>query len=637
MMKKIISICLAVMLVGSVCGCAAKAPAASKKTMPELTETEIPEQQWQLDATFPDWMGYVSSDYAANNHIDFISYEDQGEIYLKVEEPCSGCTLYVNGQEVPTTKIEAGHSYKIDISGITVNGRNALQVSDVTEGSVHVMIPYPTVIEGTLEDAGISPLALDLIDRIITADIENGFSSAQLAIIKDGKLVYEKAWGQVRTYDEQGNPVDAPLATTETLYDLASNTKMYSANYAIQYLLDQGMIHVEDKIVDILGEGFAADTIAIDYEGYDPIPLETNKEWKASLTIRDLMTHQGGFPAGPQYFNDRYDCATQYFDAGTGNATFVGTGADEAAREETLRQIFRTPLMYEPGTKTMYSDVDFMILCYCVEKITGKRMDQFLDETFFEPMGLAHITYNPLQHGFQPEDCAATEVMGNSRDGHLGYTGVRTYTLQGEVHDPNAWYCMAGISGHAGLFSNATDLAKLASVMLTGGYGGHRFFSQNVIDLVSAPKSEYVPWYGLGWWRQGVHEWDNYFSSVSSSHTIGHQGFTGTLTVIDPEEDMVIVFLTNRIHSTLVEGDETLNGYKGTFYTTSSLGFVTDIIQVGLDDKANQEAIYASLVRDMAADCERKIADEEITDENHPRMKTYQALCKVRDSYEEKK
>ena len=157
MMKKIISICLAVMLVGSVCGCAAKAPAASKKTMPVLTETEIPEQQWQLDATFPDWMGYVSSDYAANNHIDFISYEDQGEIYLKVEEPCSGCTLYINGQEVPTTKIEAGHSYKIDISGITVNGRNALQVSDVTEGSVHVMIPYPTVIEGTLEDAGISP------------------------------------------------------------------------------------------------------------------------------------------------------------------------------------------------------------------------------------------------------------------------------------------------------------------------------------------------------------------------------------------------------------------------------------------------------------------------------------------------
>ena len=261
MMKKIISIILMMVLAFSCCSCAAQKQAEKK---PGLTEAEIPEQQWELDVTFPDWMGYISGDYAANNRIGFNGYEDQGELYLQVDEACSPFTIFVNGQEVSTKDVEAGHSYKIDISGITVNGLNSLQVSDVAEGSVRVMIPYPTVIEGTLEDAGISPKALDLIDRIITADIEEGFSSAQLAIVKDGKLVYEHAWGQVRTYDEQGNPVEAQPVTTDTLYDLASNTKMYSANFALQYLLDKGEIRLEDKIVDILEAIRAGKEITVD-------------------------------------------------------------------------------------------------------------------------------------------------------------------------------------------------------------------------------------------------------------------------------------------------------------------------------------------------------------------------------------
>ena len=95
-------------------------------------------------------------------------------------------------------------------------------------------------------------------------------------------------------------------------------------------------------------------------------------------------------------------------------------------------------------------------------------------------MGLTHVTYNPLQNGFQKDDCAATELNGNTRDGLLDFPGYRTYTLQGEVHDEKAFYGMQGISGHAGLFANATDLAKLASVMLSGGYGEHKFFSKNI-------------------------------------------------------------------------------------------------------------------------------------------------------------
>ncbi len=308
---------------------------------------------------------------------------------------------------------------------------------------------------------------------------------------------------------------------------------------------------------------------------------------------------------------------------------YVGTRADEAAREETLKAIFKTPLMYEPGTQDMYSDMDYMILGFCIEKVTGKRLDEFLKETFWEPMGLAQITYNPLENGFKAEDCAATEVMGNSRDGNLSYTGVRTYTLQGEAHDPIAYYCMDGVSGHAGMFSNATDLAKLAYVMLHGGYGEFSFFSRDVIDLFTAPNGTEAAYYGLGWWRDASHDWDRYFGSVTVSRTIGHQGFTGTLTMIDPEQDLVIVFLTNKIHSRLVPGDETLNYYSGNAYTTATLGFVPEIIEIGLEGNDSDLEIYRSLLSAMIADAEVKITEHGITDQTHPEYLAYNALCTV--------
>jgi CubicO group peptidase (beta-lactamase class C family) len=313
--------------------------------------------------------------------------------------------------------------------------------------------------------------------------------------VKDGWLVYEKAWGNIRTYDEEGIPVSSEAVTPDTLYDLASNTKMYSVNYALQYLVTEGKLDLDTKIADILGPAFAEYTIRIDYEGCEPVGPEIQKKWKSELTVRDLLKHQGGFPPGPQYFNDRYDHASLYFDSDSGNVIYTGTGADEKTREETLKAIFKTPLMYEPGTKTVYSDVDYMVLCYCAEKITGMRLDAYLQKTFWEPLGLKHICYNPLENGFEKKDCAATELMGNTRAGRLHYTGIRTYTLQGEVHDPNAYYCMDGVSGHAGMFSNASDLAVLASVMLSGGYGEHRFFSKDVIAQFTAPSDSTSPDY----------------------------------------------------------------------------------------------------------------------------------------------
>ena len=614
-------------------GSAAVNHSAVASTGTSIVESALPDAQWQLDVSFPDWKSSVSSTYAVNNRVGFYGYFGQGRAYLEVSEDAALFSLFINDQTVETDRLKPGRCYAVDISELTVNGLNTIQVSGLDKGSVRVCIPYPVIIEGTPEEVGIQQAALDLIDRIITADVENGFSSAQLAVVKDGRLVFEKAWGNTRTYDEQGNPVKSTPVTKDTLYDLASNTKMYSVNYAVQYLLTNGGIDLDSRIVDILGGGFSEDTIAIDYVGYESVPLETNKAWKEKLTIRDLLLHQGGFPPGPHYYNDRYDNSSFDFDSDNGNVLYVGTAGDMNAREETLMQIFRTPLMYEPGTQTLYSDVDYMVLCYCIEKITGQRLDEFLTEIFWKPTGLAHITYNPLEHGFDREDCAATELMGNSRDGHLRYTGIRRETIQGEVHDPNAYYCMAGISGHAGLFSNASDLARLASVMLTGGYGERRYFSRDVIDLFTAPKSEAYPSFGLGWWREADHRRDHYFGSTAGSTVFGHQGFTGTLTMIDPDHQLVIVLLTNKIHSRLLENDETLSKYKGNYYTTATLGFVPEIIEIGLDSDHVDDGVWKGLLSDMAADAKRQIDAEGITDKDHPAIHAYNALLEAYDSW----
>jgi CubicO group peptidase (beta-lactamase class C family) len=128
--------------------------------------------------------------------------------------------------------------------------------------------------------------------------------------------------------------------------------------------------------------------------------------------------------------------------------------------KKTLTEgIFRTPLMFEPGTDTRYSDIDYMLLGLIVEKKTGTDLDTFLSETFWKPMGLEHITYCPLENGFSKEDCAATELNGNTRDGLIDFPGVRTETIQGEVHDEECYYTMEVVSGHAGLFASASDLA----------------------------------------------------------------------------------------------------------------------------------------------------------------------------------
>ena len=444
-----------------------------------------------------------------------------------------------------------------------------------------------------------------MISDLISLDIENGFTSAQLAVIRNGKLVYENAWGKTNSFQPDGSPKkDSPEVTTETLYDLASVTKMFSVNYAMQKLVSDGKLDLDARITDFLGDRFVEETIyTYDEKGVFPeADLETIKGWKSMLTVRDLLRHQGGFPADPKY------CAPRLYKEGLPpeeypeNTLFAGNEPGEETRQATIDMICRTPLKYAPGTRTLYSDVDYMVLGLVVEQIVGEDLNTWLKKTFWDPMGLKHITYNPLRNGFDADDCAATELNGNTRDGLLDYPGFRTYTLQGEVHDEKAFYSMNGVSGHAGLFASAADTAKLASVMLCGGYGEDRFFSRNIMDLFTAPKMENAANWGLGWWRQGDGQRIWYFGSQSGSDTIGHQGWTGTLVMVDPQRNLVIAYLTNKINTRVTDLKVDANVFNGGWYTASTLGFVPQILSIGMDADRDISEQLLDLSADMALD-----------------------------------
>ncbi|MBO4414401.1 MAG: serine hydrolase [Lachnospiraceae bacterium] len=215
----------------------------------------------------------------------------------------------------------------------------------------------------------------------------------------------------------------------------------------------------------------------------------------------------------------------------------------------------------------------------------------------------------------------------NRRDGAVDFPGVRTQTVQGQVHDETAWYSMGGISGHAGLFANACDLAKLAGVMLTGGYGENRFFSRNVMDLFTAPKSVEFGQWGLGWWRNGDGQRPWYFGTEAGSDVIGHQGWTGTLVMIDPANDLVIVYLTNKINSPVTDNEVNVNRFDGNWYTASTVGFVPQILTIGMDEDTDITPQLRSLAADMAGGSRKLIPENAAPD--HPAVKNAESKAAV--------
>ncbi len=482
-------------------------------------------------------------------------------------------------------------------------------------------------------------IAFEAIEDIVESDVKNGFTSAQIAVMKDNRLIYVNSWGLTNSYTIDGERIGNGTEVNDyTLYDLASNTKMYSVIYAVQFLVTKGEIDIDEKIVDILGEDFADKVIEDTYVEGTHSDSDTQRLWKRSISVKDVLCHRAGFPDSIHYYDPQFDVAELKSIEGIVNPLYQG---DNASREDVLEQIKRTPLQYKPGGKAVYSDIDYILMTFVLEKITGMPLDEFVRTTFYEPMGLKHITYKPLENGFSADNIAATELHGNTRDGVVDFPGVRKYTLQGEVHDECAFYSMNGVSGHAGLFANAVDLALLCNTMIDGTYNGKVYFESEVLDDFCAAYSDSEDGWGIGWWRHGESgAREYYFSTDSSYNTVGHQGWTGTLTMIDRENKLVLVLLTNRINSPVTDTSIDSNMFDAKWYTSANLYFAAPIIYSALfaDDENYARRNISELMDDFVRD--REIKASGISGENnkkHPAVLAYEASLEAKEHFIKRK
>ncbi|CAM3483989.1 penicillin binding protein PBP4B [Erysipelothrix anatis] len=432
------------------------------------------------------------------------------------------------------------------------------------------------------------PEMFELLDQIITAETRYGLTGVQVAVTKDGSLVKNSAYGFTNNYknvyDENGASIldqieVLPLAqrtkvTPDTLFDLASNTKMYATVYAMQRLVDQGKITLDTTVVSIFPE-FVNDGRGV--------------QSKHLVTVGHLLRHDAGFTPDPQYHNQNY----------TGNLESDGSNyLFSQDRDLTLEMMLKTPLLSEPGSVVKYSDVDFMLLGAIVEAVSGQRLDTYVYENFYQPLGLDSLVFNPLDHGFTTKDTVSSELHGNTRDGRISFENERTEVVTGQVHDEKAFYSMGGISGHAGLFGTAQDVAILATAMLNQGtVDGQTFFSQETIDKFVAP-SALNDTYGYGWRRQGnTNGYGWAFSDFASKNTIGHTGWTGTLTLIDPDNNITLALMTNSRNTPIMgPGD---NDFYTKNFNTNAYGMVSELTYqaLGLGDDTTAHEYLVGMIQ----------------------------------------
>ncbi|WP_442854442.1 penicillin binding protein PBP4B [Bacillus sp. FJAT-29937] len=434
------------------------------------------------------------------------------------------------------------------IGHATATSEAELALSNQSNPTREEKVKYPTLKNaGKPEEAGFSSQKLRQVDQLIEQEINNGFPGAALVVIKDGKIVKNTAYGYAKKYEGHDLLKHPQKMKVNTVFDLASNTKMYSVNYALQHLVSEGKIDLNE-------------TIQHYFPSFKDHPSDKIKG-KDHLRIIDLLHHTAGFPSSVHYHNP------------------VRAGELYSQdRSTTLEMILKTPLQNEPGTTVIYSDIDYMLLGFIIEKVTGLPLDQYVETHIYKPLGLKSTMFNPLNKGFKEKDFAATELLGNTRDGVISFPNIRTYTLQGEVHDEKSFYSMGGVSGHAGLFSTTGDLAVLLQVMLNdGGYGKVKLFDKETIDLFVKP-SEMNPTYGLGWRINANDSMKWMFSEYANNNVIGHTGWTGTITVIDRENNLAIALLTNKKHSPVIDPKVDSNKFYGDTFDISQYGSIVTAV-----------------------------------------------------------
>ena len=360
---------------------------------------------------------------------------------------------------------------------------------------------------------GMNPRILKLIDNVVDEALtEQAIPGCQILVAKDGIVVFNKAYGY-QTYDS------ANKISENTIYDLASITKVLATTQGIMYLMEHDTITLDAPLGNYL-----------DYLD------NTNKK---DITIRQIMAHQAGlYPYYPFWKKVRQELKLQdpsSRDVQVGKSIWVNSAIEDsilywAATSDLLAERIDT-ITHE---QYMYSDIGFYLLKDLIEQQTGMPLDKFLSKLLYQPLGTS-LVFNPTC--FYP----VGELAPTEQDNLL-----RHEIVQGFVHDRNA-ALMGGVAGQAGLFGNANDVAIMLQLQLNGGcYGGNRYFDSATIKQFLSRQYDNNR-RGLGWDMPGT-EPDGPVSELASDETFGHTGFTGGSIWADPKESLIFVFLSNRVY-----------------------------------------------------------------------------------------
>ncbi|HSW39469.1 MAG TPA: serine hydrolase domain-containing protein [Acidobacteriota bacterium] len=349
------------------------------------------------------------------------------------------------------------------------------------------------------ETAGLNLSHLDHIDRLVEMSIKAGeIPGAVVLVARNGALAYHKAFGY-RALAPEPEPM-----SIDTIFDIASLTKVVATVPAVMQMVDRGAVRLDERV-----------------QRYLP---EFSGGGKDTVTLRQLLTHYSGLPAV-------FDLSREWF-----------------GYEEALKELWKIGTAAEPGKSFIYSDLNFIALGEVVRVVSGKTLDEYARENLYMPLGMNATGFLP------PADMTGLIAPTESRNKTLRYLKGRDLSagfdriLRGEVHDPTAWR-MGGVSGHAGVFSSAADLAIYAQLLLNQGiHAGERLLSAASVRAMINPQSPAgsTQVRGYGW------DIDSGYSSPRGDLLpggYGHTGFTGVSLWIYPPAETVIIILTNRVHT----------------------------------------------------------------------------------------
>ena len=358
------------------------------------------------------------------------------------------------------------------------------------------------------------------IDTIVEqAIIDKATPGCQVMVLRNGKIVFDKSYGY-QTYDS------VRAINSNTIYDIASVTKVLATTQVLMELYSLGEIDLDSSVAYYL-----------------PKLKGTNKEF---MTLRNILSHQAGlWPYLSHWSKTMKEKKpdSELYSFKSGDSIFCNRVGDRLYGSKYLEDsvwkwTVESKLISsndDGSYRYRYSDVGYYLLVKIIEKITGQPFESYLQRTIYDPVGLTRLTYLPLNK-FNKENIAPTE-----QDKYF-----RNSIVHGTVHDQGA-AMLGGIAGHAGIFSNTNEIAKLLQMNLQKGYYGNRvYFAGGVVDTFTSKQFENNR-RALGWDKPDLMG-KGPTSEYSSANCYGHSGFTGTCVWIDPDYDLIYIFLSNRIN-----------------------------------------------------------------------------------------